>query len=57
MFLGHHHLAIILAVTSAAFALVLAISTTAFLTRKKILKKRKGTKFQLEILIASISRH
>ena len=40
---GRHHLVIIVAVTSAALALLLAISAFAFLTRKKLLKRRKGT--------------
>ncbi|XP_050374145.1 cysteine-rich receptor-like protein kinase 3 [Argentina anserina] len=38
---GRHDLAMILAVTSAALALVLAVSAFAFLTRKKSLKRRK----------------
>ena len=40
---GRRGLAIALAVTSAAFAVVLTISAVAFCARKKILKRRKGT--------------
>ncbi|KAL6190408.1 hypothetical protein ACLB2K_036806 [Fragaria x ananassa] len=52
---GHNHLAMILAVTSAAFALMLAISAFAFLTRKKLVKKRKEKK-QLGALLSIVNK-
>lgn len=50
-------MAIILAVTAAVFAVVLSIFSVAFFTRKKILKRRKGTEVWLEVLIDSIFKH
>lgn len=38
-----YHLAITLAATSSALALVLVVTTVVFIVRKKILKKRRGT--------------
>ncbi|KAL6193305.1 hypothetical protein ACLB2K_034389 [Fragaria x ananassa] len=52
---GHNHLGMILAVTSAAFALMLAISAFAFLTRKKLVKKRKEKK-QLGALLSIVNK-
>ncbi|PRQ40203.1 putative protein kinase RLK-Pelle-DLSV family [Rosa chinensis] len=52
---GHNHLAIILAITSAAFALVLAISAFAFWGRKKFLKKKKE-KRQLGALFSIVNK-
>ncbi|XP_021833787.1 cysteine-rich receptor-like protein kinase 3 [Prunus avium] len=52
---GRRGLAIILAVTSAVFAVVLSIFSVAFFTRKKILKRRKEKK-QLGPLLATVNK-
>ncbi|XP_008221860.1 PREDICTED: cysteine-rich receptor-like protein kinase 3 isoform X2 [Prunus mume] len=52
---GHRGLAIILAVTSAVFAVVLSIFSVALFTRKKILKRRKEKK-QLGPLLATVNK-